>query len=104
MATRSAAAAISLSSLWVRSMVGARRSSTILPRYFSEDGKGRVFSEEERAAETIYIQKMERERLEKAKLKADQEKAEKEKEHAGKDENPRNFLYLLYPSTSCLNE
>ncbi|XP_015901073.1 uncharacterized protein At2g27730, mitochondrial isoform X2 [Ziziphus jujuba] len=52
-------------------------------RYFS-DSKGRVLSEEERAAENIYIQKMERERLEKQKLKAEKEKAEKEKENSGK--------------------
>ncbi|KAF6165898.1 hypothetical protein GIB67_012795 [Kingdonia uniflora] len=55
-------------------MEGNRRN----PRYFS-DGKGRLFSEEERAAETIYIQKMERERLEKLRLRAEKEKAEKEK-------------------------
>uniref|UniRef100_A0A2N9IAB5 ATPase inhibitor n=1 Tax=Fagus sylvatica TaxID=28930 RepID=A0A2N9IAB5_FAGSY len=47
-------------------------------RYFSDD-KGRVLSEEERAAETVYIQKMEREKLEKQRKKADKEKAEKEK-------------------------
>ncbi|KAJ4836856.1 hypothetical protein Tsubulata_030735 [Turnera subulata] len=47
-------------------------------RYFS-DGKGRVLSEEERAAENVYIQKMERERLEKLKAKEAKEKAEKEK-------------------------
>ncbi|CAA0814383.1 F1F0-ATPase inhibitor protein- putative [Striga hermonthica] len=48
-------------------------------RYFS-DGKGRILSEEERAQETVYIQKMERERMEKLKKKAaEQEKAEKEK-------------------------
>jgi len=47
-------------------------------RYFSDD-KGRVLSEEERAAETVYIQKMEREKLEKQRKKAEKEKAEKEK-------------------------
>ncbi|XP_009592762.1 uncharacterized protein LOC107769057 isoform X2 [Nicotiana tabacum] len=56
----------------------AQRSSISGLRYFS-DGKGRVLGEEERAQETIYIQKMERERLEKAKQKAEREKAEKEK-------------------------
>ncbi|KZV57482.1 hypothetical protein F511_35207 [Dorcoceras hygrometricum] len=62
-------------------MEGSRRSWALGPRYFS-DGKGRVLSEEERAQETVYIQKMERERAEKLKRKAELEKAEKEK--AGK--------------------
>ncbi|XP_057462829.1 uncharacterized protein At2g27730, mitochondrial-like [Actinidia eriantha] len=61
-----------------RLMEGNRRSATSGLRYFSDD-KGRVLSEEERAAETIYIQKMERERMEKMKLKAEKEKAEKAK-------------------------
>ncbi|XP_044462149.1 uncharacterized protein At2g27730, mitochondrial [Mangifera indica] len=52
-------------------------------RYFS-DGKGRVLSEEERAAENIYIQKMERERLEKLKQKAEKEKLEKDKQGSDK--------------------
>ncbi|XP_059665893.1 uncharacterized protein At2g27730, mitochondrial [Cornus florida] len=68
---------VSRSSL-CRFMEGSRTSTPSSLRYFS-DGKGRVFSEEERAAETIYIQKMERERLEKQKLKAEKEKAQKEK-------------------------
>ncbi|KAG8651029.1 hypothetical protein MANES_07G086800v8 [Manihot esculenta] len=62
-----------------RSMESTRGAT----RYFS-DGKGRVLSEEERAAENVYIQKMERERLEKLKQKAEKEKAEKEKESADK--------------------
>ncbi|PWA46749.1 hypothetical protein CTI12_AA503450 [Artemisia annua] len=41
--------------------------------------QGRVLSEEERAAETVYIKKMEKEQLEKKKLKEAKEKAEKEK-------------------------
>ncbi|XP_020585271.1 uncharacterized protein LOC110027950 [Phalaenopsis equestris] len=56
--------------------VAARRSS----RGFSD--KGRVLSEEEMAAETIYIQKMEKEKLEKMKRKAEKEKAEAEKKKA----------------------
>uniref|UniRef100_A0A0E0K0N2 ATPase inhibitor n=1 Tax=Oryza punctata TaxID=4537 RepID=A0A0E0K0N2_ORYPU len=44
-------------------------------RYFS-DGTGRVLSEEERAAENVYIQKMEREKLEKLRRKADKDKAD----------------------------
>ncbi|XP_042434139.1 uncharacterized protein At2g27730, mitochondrial-like [Zingiber officinale] len=48
------------------------------PRYFS-DGKGRILSEEERAAENVYIQKMERERLEKLRRKAEKERLEAEK-------------------------
>ncbi|KAH7841293.1 hypothetical protein Vadar_028010 [Vaccinium darrowii] len=56
-----------------RLMEGTRISGL---RYSSD---GRVFSEEERAAENVYIKKMERERMEKLKLKAEKEKAEKEK-------------------------
>ncbi|XP_059431533.1 uncharacterized protein At2g27730, mitochondrial [Corylus avellana] len=57
-------------------------------RCFSDD-KGRVLGEEERAAENVYIKKMERERLEKLKRmgekeRAEKEKAEKEKENADK--------------------
>ncbi|XP_034703171.1 uncharacterized protein At2g27730, mitochondrial-like isoform X2 [Vitis riparia] len=65
-----------------RFMEGYRRSA---PRYFSDD-KGRVLSEEERAAENVYIQKMERERMEKLKRKAEKEKAAAEKEKAEKAE------------------
>ncbi|KAL8224176.1 hypothetical protein R6Q57_019651 [Mikania cordata] len=46
-------------------------------RFFSD--QGRVLSEEERAAENVYIKKMEKEKLEKQKLKEAKEKAEKEK-------------------------
>ncbi|XP_064998832.1 uncharacterized protein At2g27730, mitochondrial-like isoform X1 [Musa acuminata AAA Group] len=77
MAMRSALGVIpclARSSVAVAKEVAAPRSS----RFFS-DGKGRVLSEEERAAETIYIQKMERERLEKLKKQQEKEKAEAEK-------------------------
>ncbi|GKV39742.1 hypothetical protein SLEP1_g47468 [Rubroshorea leprosula] len=63
------------------SMMESTRGST---RYFS-DGKGRVLSEEERAKETVFIQKMERERLEKQKKHAEKEKLEKEKGSAEKN-------------------
>ncbi|GLT57036.1 hypothetical protein SLA2020_300390 [Shorea laevis] len=63
------------------SMMESSRGST---RCFS-DGKGRVLSEEERAKETVYIQKMERERLEKQKKQAEKEKLEKEKGSAEKN-------------------
>lgn len=46
-----------------------------MPARLFSDGKGKVLSEEERAAETIYIQKMERERAEKLKLKMEKEKS-----------------------------
>ncbi|KAH9769100.1 hypothetical protein KPL71_011866 [Citrus sinensis] len=62
-----------------RSMESTRGAT----RYFSDD-KGRVLSEEERAAENVYIQKMERERLEKQRQKAEKEKLQKEKEGADK--------------------
>ncbi|XP_010245309.1 PREDICTED: uncharacterized protein At2g27730, mitochondrial [Nelumbo nucifera] len=55
-----------------------------VPRYFSETTKGRVLSEEERAAENVYVQKMEREKMEKLKLKKEKEKAAAEKEQAEK--------------------
>uniref|UniRef100_A0ACD5ZEG8 Uncharacterized protein n=1 Tax=Avena sativa TaxID=4498 RepID=A0ACD5ZEG8_AVESA len=64
------------------------------PRYFSDSIRtGRVLSEEERAAENVYIQKMEREKLEKLRRKADLEKAEAAKRAAAakgdkKDEGP----------------
>ncbi|RLM49057.1 uncharacterized protein C2845_PMPSC055707 [Panicum miliaceum] len=48
-------------------------------RRLLSDGKGRVLSEEERAKESIYIQKMERERQEKLKKKLEQEKADADK-------------------------
>ncbi|KAL9388365.1 hypothetical protein Peur_016970 [Populus x canadensis] len=73
MATRSALSRLSL--ITIRSMMSTRGAT----RYFS-DGKGRVLSEEERAAEN----KMERERLEKLKRKQEKEKAEKEKQGADK--------------------
>ncbi|KAK6929051.1 Mitochondrial ATPase inhibitor [Dillenia turbinata] len=66
-----------------RLMEGSGRSAAFFPRYFS-DGKGRVLSEEERAAENVYIQKMERERLEKQKQKLEKEKAAAEKEKLDK--------------------
>jgi len=46
------------------------------PRYLSDKASGRVLGEEERAAENVYIQKMEREKLEKLRRKADKDKAE----------------------------
>ncbi|XP_048571888.1 uncharacterized protein At2g27730, mitochondrial-like [Triticum urartu] len=58
------------------------------PRYFSDSIRsGRVLSEEERAAENVYIQKMEREKLEKLRRKkADQEKADAAKSAKGNNE------------------
>ncbi|CAM0911623.1 unnamed protein product [Alopecurus aequalis] len=54
-------------------------------RRLLSDGKGRVLSEEERAKENVYIQKMEREKLEKLKNKQEKEKAEAEKAKSGAD-------------------
>ncbi|XP_062223174.1 uncharacterized protein LOC133922038 [Phragmites australis] len=51
-------------------------------RYFGGNATGRVLSEEERAAENVYIQKMEREKLEKLRRKADKDKAEAAKRAA----------------------
>ncbi|KAF3320738.1 Mitochondrial ATPase inhibitor, IATP [Carex littledalei] len=67
------------------------RSSARAPRYFS-DGKGRVLSEEERAKETVYIQKMERERLEKLRKKMEKEKAEAEKANVTNDKKTEEPL------------
>ncbi|XP_022746140.1 uncharacterized protein At2g27730, mitochondrial [Durio zibethinus] len=78
MVMRSALSRFSTASRY-RSMESSRGAV----RCFS-DGKGRVLSEEERAKENVYIQKMERERLDKMKKKAEKEKAEKEKEGAEK--------------------
>ncbi|KMZ66914.1 hypothetical protein ZOSMA_282G00140 [Zostera marina] len=50
-------------------------------RYFS-DGKGKIFSEEEKAAENVYIKKMERQKLDKAKVKSEKEKSAAESEKA----------------------
>ncbi|KAL8543905.1 hypothetical protein ACS0TY_004453 [Phlomoides rotata] len=47
-----------------RLMEGNSRSAASSLRYFSES-KGRILSEEERAKEIVYIQKMEREKMEK---------------------------------------
>uniref|UniRef100_K3YWZ3 ATPase inhibitor n=1 Tax=Setaria italica TaxID=4555 RepID=K3YWZ3_SETIT len=52
-----------------------------VPRYFSDKASGRLLSEEERAAENVYIQ-MEREKLEKLRRKADKDKAEAAKRAA----------------------
>ncbi|KAG2669462.1 hypothetical protein I3843_14G035200 [Carya illinoinensis] len=77
MAMRSALSRVSVSVS--RSMESTRGAT----RYFSDD-KGRVLGEEERAAENIYIKKMEKERLEKLKQKAEKEKAAKAKENGDK--------------------
>ncbi|CAM0953637.1 unnamed protein product [Alopecurus aequalis] len=72
--------------------VGGSRAG---PRYFGDSIRsGRVLGEEERAAENVYIQKMEREKLEKLRRKADREKADAAKKAAAdtkgdKDEGPR---------------
>ncbi|KAM5551104.1 uncharacterized protein ABKV19_026102 [Rosa sericea] len=80
MAMRSVQSRVVLTrALLTRSMESSRGAT----RYFS-DGKGKVLSEEERAAENVYIKKMERERLEKLKQKAAKESAENEKVIADK--------------------
>ncbi|KAF8395407.1 hypothetical protein HHK36_019353 [Tetracentron sinense] len=73
MAMRSIVRRISLNPL----MEGTRRA----PRFFSD---GKVFGEEEKAAENIYIKRVERERLEKLKLKEEKQKAAAEKEKSEK--------------------
>ncbi|KAM0062657.1 hypothetical protein Hdeb2414_s0004g00150751 [Helianthus debilis subsp. tardiflorus] len=70
----------SRASLLLRAMDSSSSRSSY--RFFGD--QGRVLSEEERAAENVYIKKMEKERLEKQKLKAEKEKAKAEKEKAEK--------------------
>ncbi|KAM7532261.1 hypothetical protein LguiB_035671 [Lonicera macranthoides] len=93
----------------VRLMEVTRQSPTSGIRYLSS-GSGRILDEEERAAENIYIKKMEKEKLEKKKLKEEKEKAEKEKSdkmgssgvifhYLGKGLN----LVLLLPRDRLLN-
>ncbi|KAM0947465.1 putative mitochondrial ATPase inhibitor [Dioscorea sansibarensis] len=60
-------------------------------RCFSDD-RGRILSEEEKAAENVYIQKMEREKMEKLKKKAEKEKAEAEKQKSEKEERNQSSL------------
>ncbi|XP_052188050.1 uncharacterized protein At2g27730, mitochondrial [Diospyros lotus] len=81
MATRSTFGSVSRACRFMERTRSPAASSSGALRYFSDD-KGRVLSEEERAAENVYIKKMEREKMEKMKRKAEKEKAEKEK--AGK--------------------
>ncbi|XP_008787624.1 uncharacterized protein LOC103705611 [Phoenix dactylifera] len=86
MAIRSPAARAPLRLLLARpgameGVVGGARGGA--PRYFSE-GTGRILSEEERAKEAVYIQKMERERLEKLRRKLEKERMESEKSGADK--------------------
>ncbi|XP_019059618.1 PREDICTED: uncharacterized protein LOC109117254 [Tarenaya hassleriana] len=86
MATRSALTRLRLTRSVGVSRTGLTRSlgSTLgATRCFSDD-KGRVLSEEERAKENIYIQKMERERLEKLRKKINTGKPENEKGSAEK--------------------
>ncbi|WOL00845.1 hypothetical protein Cni_G09558 [Canna indica] len=65
------------------------------PHYFGDgNGKGRVVGEEGRAAENIYIQKMERQRMEKLRQKADKEKLEAEKSQSAKVSKSLGFLYF----------
>ncbi|GAA0184704.1 hypothetical protein LIER_31992 [Lithospermum erythrorhizon] len=53
------------------------------------DRTGRVLNEEERARETVYVQKMEKERLEKLKLKAEKENADKSDKKSDGDSSNR---------------
>ncbi|URE46048.1 hypothetical protein MUK42_14655 [Musa troglodytarum] len=93
MAMRSATARVPR--LWRPAMEKLARRS---PRFFSDD-RGRILSEEERAAENVYIQKMERERMEKLRRKAEKERLEAEKAKSEKGfrasltrkRNPRNL-------------
>ncbi|CAA3007915.1 uncharacterized transmembrane DDB_G0293028 isoform X1 [Olea europaea subsp. europaea] len=68
-----------VSRIGVRLLTEGNWRSSALGLRHSSDGSGRVLSEEERAKETVYVQKMERERAEKMKKKMEQEKADNDK-------------------------
>jgi len=68
------------------------------PRYFTDKASGRVLSEEERAAENVYIQKMEREKLEKLRRKADKDKAEAAKRAAAAKGDKKKGEEEAHPS------
>ncbi|RWW26025.1 hypothetical protein GW17_00009612 [Ensete ventricosum] len=78
--------------LWRPAMEKLARRS---PRFFSDD-RGRILSEEERAAENVYIQKMERERMEKLRRKAEKERLEAEKAKSEKVSKILGFLSALF--------
>ncbi|EES06910.1 hypothetical protein BDA96_04G178300 [Sorghum bicolor] len=85
MATRRAVVRVTALPAWAavaRSMEGVGGGGARVSRYFSDKASGRVLSEEERAAENVYIQKMEREKLEKLRRKEDKAKAEAAKRAA----------------------
>ncbi|KAL2943118.1 hypothetical protein RDABS01_031466 [Bienertia sinuspersici] len=67
------------------SMKGVASRISFFSRYSTDSkGGGRVLSEEERARENVYIQKLEREKLEKIKKKL----GYVEKENENENENP----------------
>ncbi|XP_042455212.1 uncharacterized protein At2g27730, mitochondrial-like [Zingiber officinale] len=68
----------------------ARESAALRSARLFSDGKGKILSEEEKAAENIYIQKMERERMEKLKKQREKEKADGEKENSEKKSHDKN--------------
>ncbi|KAJ0235186.1 F1F0-ATPase inhibitor protein [Hirschfeldia incana] len=82
---RSAIARLGLARSLRESQIGASRSVGSI-RCFSDD-KGRVLSDEERAKETIYIQKMEKEILERKK-RLEQQKSESERGKKPEEKKP----------------
>ncbi|ONK71288.1 uncharacterized protein A4U43_C04F6930 [Asparagus officinalis] len=77
-------------------------SSLAISRRCFSDGKGKILSEEERAAENVYIQKKERERAEKARLKEEKEKAKLEKEKAEKGKALVYESYIISCETNAI--
>uniref|UniRef100_A0A453JJE7 Uncharacterized protein n=1 Tax=Aegilops tauschii subsp. strangulata TaxID=200361 RepID=A0A453JJE7_AEGTS len=73
--------------------------TSLVVRYFGDSVRtGRLLGEEGRAAENVYIQKMEREKLEKLRRKADQEKADAAKQEAAGKGNQKQKCEGAHPS------
>ncbi|CAD6250798.1 unnamed protein product [Miscanthus lutarioriparius] len=102
MATRRAVVRVTAQPAWAavaRRMEGVGGGGGArVSRYFSDKASGRVLSEEERAAENVYIQKMEREKLEKLRRKEDKAKAEAAKRAAAAAKGDKKKGEEAHPS------
>lgn len=104
MATRRAAASVTAQPAWaavaeaVARRMDASGGGARVSRYFSDKASGRVLSEEERAAENVYVQKMEREKLEKLRRKEDKAKAEAAKRAAAAAKGDKKKGEEAHPS------
>ncbi|XP_066318574.1 uncharacterized protein At2g27730, mitochondrial-like [Miscanthus floridulus] len=101
MATRRAVVRVTAQPAWAavaRRMEGVGGGGARVSRCFSDKASGRVLSEEERAAENVYIQKMEREKLEKLRRKEDKAKAEAAKRAAAAAKGDKKKGEEAHPS------